>query len=117
MKDKYKRICRNPDCKKEFVASFHTQRYCSPACRLSNFKSYKYNTIDRPYEPPIDEFNGNFKRYVCPNCHSPLSLQYTDEGHKLYLVCTKPYCKEKIDFDRYLNEGRASKKVIKELIR
>jgi hypothetical protein len=82
---KEKRICKNHDCKKQFVAKVYNSIYCSPDCRrfVTNAKLLK-----RYYEK---KRNKNKKR-ICKtkNCTTILS-RYNKEN-----ICEK--CKQ----ERYI---------------
>lgn len=105
-------MCRNPDCKKEFEATFHTQLYCCHECRGSYKKDY-IEKINVHYIPPFINEPTKNRVYTCYKCGSKMLLRYTDKGDKLYLICSKPKCRNKIDYDRYLKEGRLEKDVRK----
>lgn len=114
----YNKICKNPNCKKPFTTKFNRQIYCSPSCRLSSNKKYNYHysRVNKAFiSPPLDQPVIS-RRYTCSKCNSKMKLKYTSKGHKLYLECTKKKCINKVDFDRYLNEGRAENKVKLECI-
>ena len=49
---KHKKICKNPDCGKEFRGS-RTQQYCCPACRVPTYKPKK--TVKKAKPCTIDE--------------------------------------------------------------
>lgn len=110
---KEKRLCLNPKCENTFEPTWHTQKYCSPECRISNTTNYGYSRVNTPY---VLERVGRYSRseYIC-ECGSTMKIEYDETGN-LFLICKRAYCRNKIDFDKYLINERNDKRFKREVV-